>query len=165
MSRVRRFEWRHKGWFARAFDLVEGGSVVATLRQHRLGFDAGLYLGQRRWEADVSGVMRWTIRIVDDVGKERATLPLGWRGQGTIVLGDGRRYAWDADSWSGARWRLTDGAGVDVARVKLDKFLRMDGHVDVEQPTALSDDDLMALLAASWFALVVTTQAAVVSGG
>lgn len=160
----RTLEWRHKGWTARAFDLVEGGRTVASVQQKGFGFDARLDVGGRRWEADVKGVLRWTIEVRDETGAPRVTLPLGWRGQGTARLADGRRFRWDAESFWGTRWALDDEAGVQVARVALARFLKMDAKVEVTGHH-LAEDDLVALLAATWLALVVTTQAAVVAGG
>lgn len=160
---ARRLHWRHRGWMARRFDLVEGERTVARLEQRGLGFDADLDVGGRAWRAEVRGFLRWTIEVKDEAGVVRASLPLGWRGQGTVHLADGRRYAWDAESFWGTRWTLDDEAGVTVARVRLDRFLRMDAAVEA-WPHDLKEDDLVALLSASWLALVVTTQAAVVAG-
>lgn len=161
---ARSLRWRHKGWTARRFDLVDGDRVLASLRQRRLGFDADLDVGGRAWRADVEGVLRWTVTVRDEAGAVRATLPLGWRGQGTVKLADGRRFTWDTETFWGTRWVLDDAAGVTVARVLLDRFLVMDARVEAH-PVGLAEDDLVALLSACWLALVVTTQAAVVSGG
>ena len=143
---------------------MEGERDVASLRQRGLGFDADLLVGGRRWRANVRGVLRWTVEIVDEQGVVRASLPLGWRGQGTVKLADGRRFAWDAETFWGTRWVLDDAAGVTVARVEMDRFLRMDARVEA-WPHGVAEDDLVALLAACWLALVVTTQAAVTAGG
>ena len=149
---------------ARRFDLVEGGRVVASLRQRGMGLDADLDVGGRAWRAEVRGVLRWTIEVVDETGAMRASLPLGWRGQGTAKLADGRRFTWDAEAVWGTRWVLDDAAGITVARVRLDRFLSMDARVEL-WPHGLTEDDAVALLAATWLSLVVTTQAAVVAGG
>lgn len=149
----------------RAFDLRDGERVLARLRQRGWGSDADLDVGGRAWKLDASGILRWTLRVVDEKGNVRATLPLGWRGQGTVVLGDGRRFAFEPESFWGKVWSIDDDARVQVARVSLAHFLRMDATVDAYPPRDLSDDDLVALLAITWHSLVVTTQAAVVAGG
>lgn len=148
MTASRALEWRHRGWFARAFDLLEGGRTLATLRQKGMGFDAELDAGGRRFQVDVKGVLRWTIQVRDDQGLVRATLPLGWRGQGVVTLHDGRRFRFDAETWSGRRWTVDDEAGVQVARVDFARFLQMDARVEVDAKT-LPEDDLLSILAAT----------------
>lgn len=161
---MKRWQWKHEGWIARRWDLLEGTRVVASLRQRGWsGADADLTVLGRAWKLDTTGVFRWRIAAVDEGGHEVAHMAVNWRGTGEPILSDGRRFRWDAVNLWGSRYELKDAEGGVVARVHMDRFLVMDASMDIEEGR-LTETELVALLAVSWHALVLTMAAAASAG-
>lgn len=161
---MRELRWEHRGWFARRWELMESDRVLATLTQRGWGFNADLEHAGRRWRLEMAGVFRWSIRLVDEEGVERATMKMGWRGQGSPTWENGRRFLWDVENWWGTRWSLDEPErGARVADVHMDAFLRMNARAQVHEG-APPDELLVPLLALTWLSVIVTTQAASSAG-
>lgn len=161
---MRELRWKHRGWFARSFDLLEGERVLATLAQRGWsGMDADLTMGDRKLKLETTGTFRWTMRVLDEQGILLASMRLGWRGNGTPTLADGRAFAWDAETWWGSRWVLDQKGAGRIALVHMDRFLRMDARLEVD-PGTLRDDELIPLLALTWLSVVLMAQAATTAG-
>lgn len=161
---MRELRWKHHGWFARSFDLLEDDRVLATLAQRGWsGMNGELRIGARAYRVETTGLFRWSIRIADEHGTTLASMRVGWRGNGAPQLADGRAFSWDVDNWWGTRWRLDAKGSGRIALVHMDRFLRMDARMEVE-PHGLRDEDLLPILALTWFSVVLTTQAAASAG-
>lgn len=145
--------------------LTEGEREVAKLAQRGLALlRADLETASRAWRIETRGLARSRLVLLATDGTERAVMPLDWRGAGVIRLTDGRSFEWVPTSWWASRYALRS-AGRDVARVTGDGWFRLAANVEALDD-ALSEDDLVPLLALGWFAAILMTMgsAAVVTG-
>lgn len=162
---MRVLEWRHRGWFARTFDLMEDEKPIARLEFRGWGFGATLATSSGRdYTLAIRGLFRWSVVVRDDRGFDVATMRIGWRGQGEPTLVDGRRLRWDAENAWATRWALDDPErGARIARVHMGPILHLDARVEIEEG-APPDDVLLPLLALAWYSAVITNQAMMTAG-
>lgn len=158
---TRNLRWTHESLWRREWRLVEEGHDVLRLRQKgMLGTDADLDMLGERWRVQAAGWLRPVVGVLDASERTRASMRLGWRGQGEPELADGRRFSWDAESWLGTRWSLKDASGRRVFLVDAGASWGFEGAVTVEDGHGLDEGDLLALMALTWNTLLTTLQAA-----
>ena len=154
--------WTHASLWRREWRLVEADLDVVRLSQRGLaGVDADLDLLGERWTLRTDGWLRPTVRVLDASGRVRASMRMGWRGQGSPELSDGRRFEWDAQNWLGTRWELRDANGKRVLLVDNGSSWGLEAQLTVDEGHGLDEGDLLALAALTWNSLVRTLQASV----
>lgn len=165
-SVVNTYRWKQTGWWRAGWVLTEGERVVAEIEPRGFGMmEAELHQGAHRWRIHLRGVMKWRLEVEDAAGAHVATMPLGWCGEGTIHLADGRSFAWEPETPWGNRWRLRALDGAVLAHARTDRWLESSARIDIVRPR-LAEDELSLLLAVGWFGTVVATMgtAGVITG-
>lgn len=152
--------WRQLSATQRNYELVSGGQVIASLRFVKtLGTLA---------EAQIKGVTysfkrigfihpKITIRkapFEQDIG----AVEMSWRGTGTAVMNNGRRYLLKRASTWGGKWEVLDDNGEALATMKLRRgFLRIEADVSVHEKGS-RDSDLVLMLALELYIVVLIQQ-------
>ena len=159
---MRTLFWRHRGWWTWTFELMEGDRRLAVLAPSGWTMRATLSIEGHESQIHARGLFRWRIAL-EDGGREWATMTMGFRGQGEPTLSDGRRFRWYPENFWGTRWVLEDPERGWRARVHMDKVLKMDARVDVEDG-APDEATLVRVLALAWYSAVISMQSATSAG-